>query len=167
MACHTLVKGQVGLLPSCLSGFAECLQSCRRCRTCWHTAGPGCSLLDCWSALHVPHHVLLQEELQKVQDHLAVVQQAGEQQREVLKAEQDRHSQCTYFLSNAQTSTKWRAASCIVPCMHCRCFVVQAQVRQMVKSERELSSELRTAQDHIDAEMQQLKQSAQVSGSKR
>ena len=73
----------------------------------------------------------------------------------------------TYFLSNAQTTTKWRAASCIVPCMHCRCFVVQAQVRQMVKSERELSSELRTAQDHIDAEMQQLKQSAQVSGSKR
>ena len=102
MACHTLVKGQVGLLPSCLSGFAECLQSCRRCRTCWHTAGPGCSLLDCWSALHVPHHVLLQEELQKVQDHLAAVQQAGEQQREVLKAEQDRHSQCQQQVQELQ-----------------------------------------------------------------
>ena len=49
-----------------------------------------------------------------------------------------------------------------MPCMHCKSTVVQAQVRQMVKSERELSSELRTAQDHIDAEMQQLKLSAQV-----
>ncbi len=51
--------------------------------------------------------------------------------------------------------------------MQCTLVVVQVQVRQMVKSERELSSELRTAQDHIDAEMQQLKHSAQVSGSKR
>ena len=54
-----------------------------------------------------------------------------------------------------------------MPCMHCKFLYVQVQVRQMVKSERELSSELRTAQDHIDAEMQQLKQSAQVSSSKR
>ena len=74
---------------------------------------------------------------------------------------------CTHFLLNARATTGWRAASCIMPCMHGTLFAVQAQVRQMVKSERELSSELRTAQDHIDTEMQQLKQSAQVSGSKR
>lgn len=84
---------------------------------------------------------------------------------------------CTYCLLNAQTTAELRAASCTTPCMKCssaaklqmQCtlVVVQVQVRQMVKSERELSSELRTAQDHIDAEMQQLKHSAQVSGSKR
>ena len=99
-ACNALVKGQTGL-SSCLSGFAEYLQSCGRCRTCWHTDGSVCSTSDDWSALHVPcPH--LQEELQKVRDQLAAVQQAGEQQREILKAEQDRHSQCQQQVQDLQ-----------------------------------------------------------------
>ena len=44
----------------------------------------------------------MQEELQKVRDQLAAMQQAGEQQREVMKAEQDRHSQCRQQVQDLQ-----------------------------------------------------------------
>ena len=37
-----------------------------------------------------------------MRDQLAAVQQAGEQQREVLKAEQDRHSQCQQQVQELQ-----------------------------------------------------------------